>query len=551
MQHAASPVPAASPVYGIFWPRRPDARAALVGPTALSWRFPADRPGGFADRAFSGCPPAWCDGIVISERAIETESHQMNRVEVSAPTAQATVRNPWRVFALLVVVQFMVVLDGSIVVVALPSIQADLQLSPLGMTWVLDAYLLIYGGFLLIGGRAADLIGRRRLVFWGMGVFAVASLVCGLSVAGWQLIIGRVCQGFGAALAAPAALALVTDIFTEGRQRNQALAIWGGVAGIGGATGVLLGGLLTTVAWQWAFLINIPIGAMVLILGARMLPPGDARATGGIDVVGAFTGTAGLCLLVFAVVQGGSAGWTAASTLYSFGLAALLLVAFALRQLTAAAPLVPRELFRQSNVMLGNTVNALVGGLLFGGFLISTLYLQQVRGYGPLAASLVIVLMNLAIIIGTQTTARALGRRGPTATLLGGLGLQAAGLIWWASSLGVGNLLLAMVLPSMLWCAGLGMTIVSAYVLCTSGLTGPVAGAGSGLVSTTFAIGGAVGVAVLTTVAAHRTQAAPVSGTAALASGYSSALWAALLMALVSGLLTLWLKLIWTAERAP
>jgi EmrB/QacA subfamily drug resistance transporter len=460
-------------------------------------------------------------------------------------------RSPWRVFALLVVVQFMVVLDGSIVVVALPSIQADLQLSPVGVTWVLDAYLLVYGGFLLIGGRAADLIGRRRLVFWGMGMFAAASLVCGLSVADWQLIIGRVCQGIGAALAAPAALALVTDTFPEGRQRNQALAIWGGVAGIGGATGVLLGGLLTTAAWQWAFLINIPVGAMVLILGARMLPPGDAQATGGVDVFGAFAGTAGLCVLVFAVVHGGNAGWTAASTLYGLGVAALLLAAFVLRQLTAAAPLVPKELFRQSNVVLGNTVNALLGGLLFGGFLISTLYLQQVRGYGPLPASLVIVLMNLAMITGSQTTARALGQLSPATTLLSGLALQAAGLIWWASSLGVANLLLAMVLPSMLWCAGLGTTIVSAYVLCTSGLTGPVAGAGSGLVSTTFAIGGAVGVAVLTTVAAHRTQTLPASGTAALASGYSYALWAALLMALVSGLLTLWLKLIWTAESAP
>jgi hypothetical protein len=212
---------------------------------------------------------------------------------------------------------------------------------------------------------------------------------------------------------------------------------------------------------------------------------------------------------------------------------------------------VPRELLRQSNLLVGNTVNALLGGLLFGGFLISTLYLQQVRGYSPLSASLVIVLMNLAMIAGSQISARALGQMGSAATLLSGLALQAVGLIWWASSLGVGNLLLAMVLPSMLWCAGLGATIVSAYVLCTSGLTGPVAGAGSGLVSTTFAVGGAVGVAVLTTVAAHRTQTLSAAGTAALASGYSYALWAALLMALVSGLLTFWLKLIWAGESEP
>lgn len=466
----------------------------------------------------------------------------MSRADTGAPAARSGVRSPWRVFALLVVVQFMVVLDGSIVVVALPSIQADLQLSAAGVTWVLDAYLLVYGGFLLLGGRAADLFGRRRLVFWGMGVFAAASLLCGMAGTGWLLILGRVCQGLGAALAAPAALALVTDTFPEGGQRNQALAIWGGVAGIGGAAGVLLGGLLTSAAWQWAFLINVPIGALVLLLGARMLPRGDARATGGVDVFGAFAGTAGLCLLVFAVVHGGSAGWTEAATLAGFGVAALLLAGFVRGQLTAAAPLLPRQLFRLPNVVLGNAVNALLGGLLFGGFLISTLYLQQVRGFGPLSASLVIVLMNLAIIAGSQATARALGRLGPASTLLGGLAVQVAGLVWWASNLSADTLLLAMVVPSMVWCAGLGATIVSSYVLCTSGLSGPVAGAGSGLVSTTFAIGGAIGVAVLTTVAAHHTPVPAGAGTTALTAGYSAALWAALLMALAAALLTVWLR---------
>ncbi len=476
----------------------------------------------------------------------------MSRIEVPALTTRSVAGHPWRMFSLLASVQFMVVLDGSIVIVALPPIQADLTLSSVGVAWVLDSYLLVFGGFLLLGGRAADLLGRRKLMLWGMVVFSIASLICGLSVEGWHLIVGRVCQGLGAALAAPAALALVTDIFPEGGRRNQAMAVWGAIAGIAGAAGVLLGGVLTAVAWQWAFFINIPIGAAVLALSARMLPPGDVRASGGVDVFGAVAGTAGLCVLVYAIVHGGSESWTASSTLFGFGAAAVLLAAFVLRQLKATAPLVPRELFRQPNVVLGNVVNSLLGGLLFGCFLVITLYLQQVRSYGPLLASLVIAVINLAMLAGSQASGYLLGRFGPARTLLGGLVLQALGLTWWAVSLGTdSNMLFATALPAVLWCAGLGTSIVSTYVLCTSSLTGGVAGAGSGLVSTTLAIGGAVGVAVLTTAAGYRTQALRAASEgaaderAALAAGYASALWSALLMALVALLFTLWLTRRW------
>ncbi|WP_267595227.1 MFS transporter [Carbonactinospora thermoautotrophica] len=474
----------------------------------------------------------------------------MSMIEAEGVQIGRARRGPWRIFSLLALVQFVVVLDGSVVVVALPSIQADLGFSATGLGWVMNAYLLVFGGFLLLGGRAADLVGRRRLVFIGTAVFTLASLVCGVSAESWHLILGRVAQGLGAALAAPAALALVTDVFPEGDQRNRALAIWGGMGGIAGAAGILLGGLLSAVAWEWVFLINVPVGAAVLLLGRRMLSASQAEATGGLDAFGAVSGTGGLCLLLYAVVNGSELGWGSTSTLIGFGAAVVLLAAFVVRQSKATAPLVPRLLFRLPNVVFGNAVNALLGALLFGGFFVSTLFLQQARGYDPFTASLLIVPMNLAMLVGSQAATRLMGRFGPANALLSGLLGQAVALGWWASALDAEqHVLFATVLPATVWCCGLGITIVAAYVLCTSGLTGSVAGAASGLVTTTFEIGGAVGVAVLTTVADRRIAALLGDSTAdavrraeALASGHAIALWGALALAVVAVALTLWLK---------
>lgn len=451
--------------------------------------------------------------------------------------ARVAVARPWRVFALLGVVQFLVVLDGSVVVIAMPSIQRDLGLTPANLSWVLNAYLLAFGGLLLAGGRAADIVGRRRLVLLGTSLFVVASLACGVSQAGWQLVAGRVAQGVAAAFATPAALALVTDVFPEGHQRNRALAIWGGMGGIAGAAGIVFGGLLSAVAWQLVFLVNVPIGLVVLI-GARMIPVVRHERPATMDLFGAVVATSGLSLLIFGVVHGGSSGWLSTATLVGFGAAVVLLAVFVVHQRRTGDPLVPRALLRLPNVVIGNAVNALLGALLFAGFLASTLFMQEVRDYNPGLAALLIVPMNLTMLVGSQAAPHLIGRFGPARALLVGLGVQAAALMWWAPAVAAnGNVALSSVVPGSLWCVGLGITIVAAYVLCTSGVTGQAAGVASGLVTTTFEVGGAVGVALLATVVDHRVAAAVAEGVervAAVVAGLSSGLWAAAVVAVLA-----------------
>ncbi|MGH3981016.1 MAG: MFS transporter [Pseudonocardiaceae bacterium] len=433
----------------------------------------------------------------------------------------------------------MTVLDASVVNVALPSIQRDLDFSLTDLTWVVDAYLLAYAGFLLLGGRAADLVGRSRLFVGGVALFSVASLACGLSVEPWQLVVSRGVQGLGAALVAPAALALITDIFPEGRQRNKALGIWGGMAGVGGAAGVMLGGLLTAAAWEWAFLINVPIGGVVLVAALRMLPASMPTATSGLDLTGALTGTAGLGLLIYGVVRGGAQGWGSVATLAEFAVAALLLAAFVVRQRTATAPLVPTELFRRRNIVIGNATIPLVGVLLFATFFVVTLYMQQVRGYSPIEAGLIYVPINVTMLAGAYLAPRLAARVGPPKALMAGLLVQAGALAWWASVLEAqGGVLSSFLLPIMVWSCGLGMSIVSAYVVCTSGLTGSNAGVASGLATTTYQSGGAIGLAVLSAIAAYRTDSllgerSPSGPGAAdaLVSGYAASTWVAVAVA--------------------
>lgn len=458
-------------------------------------------------------------------------------------------RSPWVVFTLLAVTQFMVVLDASIVYVALPSIQKDLGFSPTGLAWVMDIYMLAFGGFMLLGGRAADLLGRRRTLIAGMVLFSVASLACGLSITAWQLVVSRAAQGLGAAVVTPAALALVTDTFEEGPERYRALGIFGGVGGLAGATGTLFGGLLTTVAWQLAFLINVPIILGVLLLGARMLPVGRPTATGGVDLLGAIVGTTGLCLLLYGVLRGGTAGWDS-TTLLSFAIAVILLAVFVIRQLRAAAPLIPRMLFRLRNVVLGNVANAVTGALLFGVLFIFTLYLQQIRGFTPLEAALRTMPISVALFIGSQMTFRLFGRIGPVDALAGGLVLQALALVWWAQGLGTqSDILVSFLLPGMVWAFGLGAAIVAAFVVCTSGLHGHVQGAASGLVSATLQIGGAVGLTTLSTIADRRTGSLTadhvVSTAEAMTSGQVYALWGAAVIAIIGIPAMVWLRASW------
>lgn len=453
------------------------------------------------------------------------------------------VRSPWAVFWVLALIEFITVLDTSIVNVALPTIQGDLGFSTTGLAWVVDAFLLAYAGSLLLAGRATDFVGRRRLFITGVAVFTLASLACGASTQDWHLVVSRVVQGLGAAMVVPSALALITDIFPEGPERNKALGIFSGMGGAAAAAGVLAGGLLTAIAWQWTFLINVPIGIGVLIASFIMLPKTRQQASGGIDITGALAMSLGLVLLIFAVVRGGAQGWTSASSLTQFAVAVVLLAVFVLRQRTAENPLIPRVLLGQRNILVGNAAIAIIGALMFGTFFIITLYMQKVRGYDPLFTGLMYLPIPVVTLAGTQLAPRLL-RFGPQNSLLIGLLLQAVGLAWWASVIGPDDgAFTEFLAPTLVWALGVGIAIVSAFVVCTMGLDGPIAGAGSGLATMNQQVGGAVGLAILVALAESHTHdllggsSAP-SQQSALASGYSWALWAAVGVAVVGALLS-------------
>jgi EmrB/QacA subfamily drug resistance transporter len=458
----------------------------------------------------------------------------MSRTELVSEAGPRAARSPWIPFSLLALVQFMVVLDAGIVYVALPTIQRELGYSEHGLAWVMDSYMLAFGGFMLLGGRAADLVGRRRLLMTGLGLFAVASLACGLSTEAWQLTTGRVLQGLAAAVVAPAAMAMVIDIFEEGPQRYKALGMFGGVGGLAGATGVLFGGLLTSIAWQWAFLINVPVVIGILFLAPRLLPTGTPAGSGRLDFPGALTGTGGLLLLLYAVLRGGALGWTRGEVVAGVIGGAALLVAFAVRQLRATHPLVPRALFRMRNVVLGNVLNTVGGALMFGVFYVISLYLQATRGYSPLEAALRTAPLSLAFFAGSQVAIQLVAKIRGGSLLAAGLGLQGVALLWWAGAASPdSNVALTVVLPGAVWGLGMGAIVVTAFVVCTSGLHGPVQGAASGLVSTTLQVGGACGIALCSAV------------------GQDRALWVVGALALLAVPLALWLRASWQEEAHP
>lgn len=461
-------------------------------------------------------------------------------------------RSPWSVFWVLALIEFMSVMDASVVNIALPSIRVGLGFSPTTISWVVDAYLLGFAGFMLLAGRATDLIGRRRLFITGAAMFGLFSLACAAAQAPWELVTSRLLQGLGAALVTPAALALITDIFPEGKDRNKALGMFSGMAGVAAPVGLVLGGLLTTAAWQWIFLINAPIVLVVLIGSARLLPRTPPAGGGGLDVIGAVSATAGLLLLVLAMERGGAQGWGSAASIAQFAAAGVLLVLFVIRQVTASSPLIPTVLLGRRNIAMGNVIFALVGTILIATFFFITLFLQQVRDYGSLHAALVYLPVPLAMLLGTQVAPR-LMRFGPHNVLMAGLAVQAVALAGWAMSISdTRTIFVAFILPATVWAFGLGMSIVSSFVVCTTGATGPMAGAAAGLATTTYQAGGAIGLAILAVVADARTRtavaAAGHAGPNALVAGYTVALWCAVGIAVVGALLT---RLLGLGSPAP
>jgi EmrB/QacA subfamily drug resistance transporter len=436
--------------------------------------------------------------------------------------------NKWLALALLAAAQFVVVLDASIVNVALPSIGRDLHFSQDNLSWVVNAYVLVFGGFLLLGGRMADLLGRRRLFIGGLILFAVASLAGGLAESEGWLIAARAVQGLGAALLSPAALSLVTVLFAEGADRNKAMGVWGAVAGSGGAVGVLLGGMLTEWAgWEWVLFVNVPIGIIAAFLAPRLLPESRNEGERHFDVAGAVTITAGLSLLVYALVDANSAGWGSTQTLGLSAIAVALIAGFYVIERRQKAPLVPFPgIFRMRTITGINVSAVLVAASLFSMFFFISLYMQNVLGFSALEAGLAYLPLAVGLIITAGASAGLVTRFGFKPVLVSGLIITAAGLVWFGQVSPDGSYVGDVLFPSLLAAIGLGLAFVSMTVAAVSGVEPHEAGLASGLINTSQQIGGALGLAILATVANSRIDDLAASGTAqsvALTEGFQSA----------------------------
>jgi EmrB/QacA subfamily drug resistance transporter len=443
-------------------------------------------------------------------------------------TAAEHARARWLALALLATTQFVIVLDASIVNVALPSIGRALDFQQDDLSWVVNAYTLTFGGFLLLGGRLADLLGRRRLFMGGLALFSAASLVGGLAQSDVWLVAARAAQGLGAALISPAALSLVTVLFREGAERNKALGVWGAVAGSGGAAGVLLGGVLTEYAgWEWVLFVNVPIGLAAVALAPRLLPESlDDVGHRAFDLTGAVTVTAGLALLVYTLVDAESAGWTSGQTLGLGGLAVVLLAAFVAWEARTSHPLVPFSIFRLRTLRGANVVGLLIGMSLFSMFFFISLYLQQVLGYDALKAGLAYLPLALTIIVSAGVASQLVTKAGFKPALIAGLLLITAGLAWFSQVSAPGGTYLGDVLgPSLLAAVGLGFAFVPVTIAAVTGTRPDEAGLASGLINTSQQVGGALGLAILVSVANSRTgnALAGTDPTVALTDGFRTA----------------------------
>jgi EmrB/QacA subfamily drug resistance transporter len=451
----------------------------------------------------------------------------------------------WLALVLLSAAQFVVVLDASIVNVALPSIGKALDFSQENLSWIVNAYVLTFGGFLLLGGRTADLLGRRRVFMAGLMLVAVASLAAGFAATEAQLIAARAAQGLGAAIISPAALSIVTTIFRDGAERNKALGVWGAVAGSGGAAGVLLGGVLTDgLGWEWVLWVNVPVGLIAFFLTPRLIAESrasdEARA---FDVAGAVTVTAALSILVYAVVDAEEAGWGSTKTITLLALAAALLAAFVAIELRARKPLVPFSIFRIRTLTGANVVGLLVGASLFSMFYFISLYMQQVLGYSAIHAGLSYLPLALTIMASAGIASGMVTKFGYKPILAVGLLFIVAGLTWF-SRISVGGGFTTDILgPSLLAAIGLGFSFVTTTIAAVSGVEERESGLASGLINTSQQIGGALGLAVLSSLATAQTTDFLANGEGGLKQGLTEGFQTAFLggaaIALVGFVLTL------------
>ena len=443
-------------------------------------------------------------------------------------TPQESRDRRWTALILLCVAQFVVVLDASIVNVALPSIGKGLHFSNQNLPWVVNAYVITFGGFLLLGGRAADLLGRRRVFMAGLVVVAVASLAAGFAATQGQLIAARAAQGLGAAIISPAALSIVTSLFSDGAERNKALGAWGAVAGSAGAVGVLLGGVLTDgLGWQWVLWVNVPVSLIALAFTPGLIAESRSdSATRHFDVTGAIGVTAGLSVLAYALLDAGSAGWGSVKIVSLLAVAVLLLAGFVVTELRSAAPLVPFRIFRLRTLTGANVVGILLGASLFSMFFFISLYMQQVLGYSPIHAGLSYLPLAVTIIIAAGVGGQLVTRFGFKPILAAGMVFVGLGLAWF-SRVSVGGSFAADILgPSVLAAIGLGFGFVTSTIAAVSGIRDREQGLASGLINTSQQIGGALGLAVLSTIATTRTHHLLANGSpgrSALTSGFHAA----------------------------
>jgi EmrB/QacA subfamily drug resistance transporter len=443
--------------------------------------------------------------------------------------------NRWLVLVIACLAQFMVVLDATVVNVALPSIQRGLHFSAANLAWVVNAYTLIFGGFLMLGGRAADLLGRKRLFAVGIAVFSLASLLNGLAQSSAMLVIGRGLQGLGGALLSPAALSIINTTFTETSERTKALGVWSAIAAGGGAVGLLLGGVLTDLAsWPWIFIVNVPVGAVALALTLRYVPESRAHMEHrAFDLAGAFAVTAGLVVLVFGIVKSQTYGWGSARTIALLAAGVALLALFVAIESRSRAPLMRLSVFRVRTLSVANGVLLLVASGMFGMFFFASLYVQEILGYSPLRAGLAFLPVTAGIVVGAGIAQQSIRRVGVRNVAVSGIALATAGMAV-LTQLPVHGSYAGDLLPGLIpMSIGMGLTFVPITLLGTGGVGEDDAGLASGLFNTAQQVGGSLGLAILSTLAASQTTSVLHGGTAALVarvSGYHVAFAAAAIM---------------------
>jgi EmrB/QacA subfamily drug resistance transporter len=416
--------------------------------------------------------------------------------------------NPWLVLVLVCMAQFMVVLDATVVNVALPSIQKDLGISDADLQWIVNAYALTFGGFLLLGGRAGDLLGRKRVFLVGLVVFTVASLLNGLAPSSEFLIFFRGLQGLGAALISPAALSIITITFAEGADRARAMSVWAAIAVGGGAVGLLLGGILTDVlSWPWIFFVNVPVGIAVFVASQRSVPESkDPRAHKTYDLAGAVTVTAGLLILVYTIVKAQEKGWGSLHTIGFGALSFALLGAFLLLERRSPEPLVPLSIFRVRTIRAANVAMFLLAAGIFAMFYFNSLYMQRVLGYSPLEAGLGSLPFTLGIMVGAGAAQQLITRVGAREAPVIGVVLAVVGMLLFLRLEPGSSYVTGLLPPIVVVSVGMGLAFVPVTLIATSGVGEATAGLASGLFNTSQQIGGALGLAVLATLAASETS---------------------------------------------